>query len=228
MFNIVVRLFEVTMNNSVEKKPVKRSEQGRAQETKSKILEAALTEFANSGFNGVSTRAIANKAGVNHTLISHHFGSKDALWKATAEWVFDTYTKQFFERREALNGVEVHAMMRVLIKDFIEFCAKLPDFHRFMMQANQGDSERLNWLTDRFLKSGADAELGILQQAQELGLMPKGDCLHIRYLFIGAATSIFTFAPEFTRLSGKNPFSDAMLEQHIDYLTRLFSENNSL
>ncbi|XQW83896.1 TetR/AcrR family transcriptional regulator [Thalassotalea piscium] len=213
------------MNISVEKKPIKRSEQGRAQETKSKILEAALTEFANAGFDGVSTRAIANKAGVNHTLISHHFGSKDALWKATAEWVFDAYTKQFFERRVALNGVEAPAMIRALIKDFIGFCAKLPDFHRFMMQANQGDSERLNWLTDRFLKSGADAELGILQQAQELGLMPKGDGLHIRYLFIGAATSIFTFAPEFTRLSGKDPFSDMILEQHIDYLTRLFSEN---
>lgn len=228
LFNIVANLFEVTMKNSVIKKPAKRSEQVRTQETKSKILEAALTEFAGSGFDGVSTRAIASKAGVNHTLISHHFGSKDALWKATAEWVFDTYTKQFFERREALNGVEVHAMIRTLIKNFIEFCAKFPDFHRFMMQANQGDPERLNWLTYRFLKSGSDAELGILQQAQELGLMPKGDSLHIRYLFIGAATSIFTFAPEFTRLSGKDPFSSTILEQHIDYLTRLFSENNSL
>lgn len=216
------------MNKTVGKTLQKRSEQGRSQETKSKILSAALIEFSRSGFDGVSTRAIANKAEVNHTLISHHFGSKDALWKATAEWVFDTYTQQFFKRREALDGVEAHAMIRVLIKDFIEFCAKLPDFHRFMMQANLGDCERLNWLIDRFLKPGSDAELGILKQAQALELMPKGDCLHLRYLFIGAATSIFTFAPEFTRLSGNNPFSDAMLEQHIDYLIKLFSENHSL
>ncbi|WP_350432466.1 TetR/AcrR family transcriptional regulator [Shewanella sp. H8] len=216
------------MNENREKKVNKRSEQGRSQETKSKILNAALIEFASAGFEGVSTRVIAGRAGVNHTLISHHFGSKEALWKATAEWLFGAYNQRFIERNEALKSVEASDMPRVFLADFILFSAKNPDFHRFMMQANLNDSERLNWLTDRFLRSGSEAELGVFQQAQTLGLMPKGDCLHIRYLFIGAATSIFTFAPEFTRLSGKDPFSDAILDRHIDYLTRLFSENNSL
>ena len=64
---------------------MKRAEQERSLQTKNKILSAALSEFASTGFDGVSTRAIAKKAEVNHTLISHHFGSKEALWKATAK-----------------------------------------------------------------------------------------------------------------------------------------------
>lgn len=211
------------MNKTVMKKVNTRSEQQRALETKAKILSAALSEFAKSGFEGVSTRAIATKAGVNHTLISHHFGSKDELWKATAEWFFNAYNQDFLNRRKTLNEVDATDMLRIYIRDFIDFCVNTPDFSRFMMQANHGDQERLNWLVDRFLRSGSDTELGVLQQAQNLGFMPQGDSLHMRYLFIGAATSIFTFAPEFSRLSGKDPFSHAMIEQHIDYLFTLFS-----
>ncbi|MGO2968030.1 TetR family transcriptional regulator [Psychrobacter sp. AOP22-C1-22] len=38
---------------------MKRAEQERSLQTKNKILLAALTEFASTGFDGVSTRAIA-------------------------------------------------------------------------------------------------------------------------------------------------------------------------
>ena len=216
------------MNIKIEKKPKKRSEQERSQLTKSKILDAALSEFASSGFEGVSTRMIAGRAGVNHTLISHHFGNKEALWKATAEWVFEDYNQLSIERQKALRGVEPHAMMHALLRNFIEFGAKKPDFHRFMMQANLSDSNRLSWLVDRFLRSGAEAELLIFQHAQDLGLMPKGDSLHIRYLFIGAATSIFTFAPEFALLSGTDPFSDDLIERHVNYMITLFCDNEYL
>lgn len=212
------------MDIMVEKNSKKRSEQQRSQVTKSKILNAALSEFSSSGFEGVSTRVIAGRAGVNHTLISHHFGNKEALWKATAEWVLESYNQLSLERREALHNVEPHAMIRGLLRDFIQLCAKKPDFHRFMMQANLSDPERLKWLTDRILLSGAGAELDLFYQAQKLGIMPEGNCLHVRYLFIGAATSIFTFAPELALLSGTDSFSDETIDQHIDLVLALFNE----
>ena len=210
------------MNTNVEKSPKKRAEQGRAQETKTKILSAALAEFALSGFDGASVRIIAKRAELNHALISHHFGDKDALWKATAEWIFNRYSERVQARQEALKAVEQKAMIRALLRDFVEFCAEVPDFHRFMMHANQQDSERLHWLVDTFLRPDAAKELNLFQQAKKHGLMPEGDSLHLRYLFIGAASSIFTFAPEFQRLAEKDPFSQAIIEQHVDYILKLF------
>ena len=50
--------------------------------TRASILQAALEEFSEKGFDGTSTRLIAAKAGVHHALIKYHFQSKDALWKA--------------------------------------------------------------------------------------------------------------------------------------------------
>lgn len=56
--------------------------------------------------------------------------------------------------------------------------------------------------------------------------MPKGDSLHVSYLFMGAVTSIFTFAPQFKRLSGTDPFSKDIVEQHIDYIFTIFADKD--
>lgn len=47
---------------------------------RSALLQAALSLFAERGFEGTSTRAIAERAGVPQGLIRHHFGSKDGLF----------------------------------------------------------------------------------------------------------------------------------------------------
>jgi TetR/AcrR family transcriptional regulator, regulator of cefoperazone and chloramphenicol sensitivity len=57
----------------------------RGEETRARILEAALELFANSGFEGASTRTIAEQAGVNLPAIQYYFGSKEGLYRAVVE-----------------------------------------------------------------------------------------------------------------------------------------------
>ncbi len=45
------------------------------------ILDAAEVVFAESGFHGATTRAIAEGAGTNVALIHYYFGTKDALFE---------------------------------------------------------------------------------------------------------------------------------------------------
>lgn len=49
------------------------------------ILNAAEHLFADSGYNGTTTRAIAKKAGVNIAMLSYYFGSKEMLLHAVIE-----------------------------------------------------------------------------------------------------------------------------------------------
>ncbi len=49
------------------------------------ILEAALDAFADEGFDGATTKAIAARAGVTHGLIYFYFPSKDDLFTAACE-----------------------------------------------------------------------------------------------------------------------------------------------
>lgn len=47
-----------------------------------RLLDAAERCFAQHGFEGASTRAIAAQAGAPQGLVRHHFGSKEGLWAA--------------------------------------------------------------------------------------------------------------------------------------------------
>jgi len=50
-------------------------------ETKQKILNAALKLFAKNGYNGTTTRAIAIEAGLNELTLFRRFGTKENLFK---------------------------------------------------------------------------------------------------------------------------------------------------
>ncbi len=50
--------------------------------TSSRILAAALTEFASHGFAGARVDAIAKRAGTNKRMLYHYFGDKENLFRA--------------------------------------------------------------------------------------------------------------------------------------------------
>ena len=59
----------------------------RSAETRSRILDAALSEFAANGLAGARTEQIAVAAGVNKALLYYYFESKEKLYSAALEMV---------------------------------------------------------------------------------------------------------------------------------------------
>ena len=53
---------------------------------KEALLAATVRVVAAKGMRGMTFRAVADAAGVNNTLIAHHFGTRDRLLAATLEW----------------------------------------------------------------------------------------------------------------------------------------------
>lgn len=53
------------------------------------LLAAARAEFAATGYDRATLRAIAARAGVDPAMIHHHFGSKQGLFAAAVELPFD-------------------------------------------------------------------------------------------------------------------------------------------
>jgi AcrR family transcriptional regulator len=49
------------------------------------LIEAAITVVAERGLRGLTYRAVGEEAGVNNTLVAHHFGNRDALLAAALE-----------------------------------------------------------------------------------------------------------------------------------------------
>ncbi|TCU15268.1 CerR family C-terminal domain-containing protein [Rhizobium sullae] len=59
----------------------------RSDATREKLLAAALDVFGRYGFDGASTRKLADAAGVNLQAIPYYFGGKEGLYIATAEYL---------------------------------------------------------------------------------------------------------------------------------------------
>jgi len=55
--------------------------------TADKILHAACKIFPEHGFEGTSISMLAKEAQINQSLIYHHFGNKEELWKATKAYL---------------------------------------------------------------------------------------------------------------------------------------------
>jgi AcrR family transcriptional regulator len=59
----------------------------RGEDTRRRILEVALEIFASQGYEGTSTRLLADRAGVNLPAIQYYFGSKEGLYRAVIEQI---------------------------------------------------------------------------------------------------------------------------------------------
>jgi TetR/AcrR family transcriptional regulator, regulator of cefoperazone and chloramphenicol sensitivity len=61
----------------------------RGEDTRRRILETALEVFAAEGYEGASTRQLAERAGVNLPAIQYYFGSKEGLFRAVIDSIIE-------------------------------------------------------------------------------------------------------------------------------------------
>lgn len=66
-------------------KPAAEGGYQRGEETRARIVEAAVVVFGERGYDGASTRDIANAAGVNAPAIQYYFDAKEGVYLACVE-----------------------------------------------------------------------------------------------------------------------------------------------
>ena len=165
-------------------------QQQRAIKTRIALLEAALSEFAQHGFEGASIRGIGQRAGLEYTLIKYHFSDKETLWKSTAAFAFE---KIYALWEEAIpSDSEISAAERVDIEfhTLLRFTVHYPDFHQFMLRDSNMSSPRNDWLVTEMLKPTRDRVLPQIVAAQQAGEIIDGDPAQVYHMLIGMATAL--------------------------------------
>ena len=64
--------------------------QQRGEDTRLRILRTALQVFATEGYEGASTRALAQRAHVNLPALQYYFGNKEGLYRAVVDHISET------------------------------------------------------------------------------------------------------------------------------------------
>src|SRR6478735_9128458 len=121
-------------------------------ETRRAILDAALDLFSERSFDGASTRAIAELAGVTQPLLNYHFAGKEELWRAAVDDLFERFRTSTQHRLSGLRGVDDVTIAKLMVRHFVEFSAANPQLHRIIMQESKRDGDRLDWMVDTHVR----------------------------------------------------------------------------
>jgi AcrR family transcriptional regulator len=77
----------------------------RGDETRQRIIEAAIKLFGEHGFAGASTRDIAAAAGVNAPALQYYFENKEGVYQACVEYIVNDIASMFEPAMRRANEV---------------------------------------------------------------------------------------------------------------------------
>lgn len=211
----------MTPKKQPEPKTAPRKEQQRSIDTRERIIDAAIVEFGNHGFEGASTREVARQAGARHTLITYHFDGKEGLWRAVMARLTKSFVDAQSQRLAGLRGVDKTIQLKLLLTEFVRYSANDLNLHKIMTHA-AASSPLLDDLVRETLGPYFAMIADLIKAAQKKGEFVEGDPNHLHYLFIGATTRIFMQAAEAKRILGVSPLEPAFVDRHIEACLGLF------
>lgn len=182
-----------------------RREQQRSIDSRLAILDAALSEFANKGFDGTSMRDIGDRANLHYTLITYHFRNKEALWRATAEHFFEEAVKQIEKEVPPVEGADPIDRTRHMFHAVLQFSFANPDFYHFVIREGRENSPRLGWLTETFVAPLMKAIVPQIEAAQLDGDLPNANPILLYYFMLGITTTFRALGAEMHYHSGISP-----------------------
>jgi AcrR family transcriptional regulator len=156
---------------------------------RARIRDAAIECFAEEGFDA-SFRTIAQRAGVSPGLITHHFGSKEALRAECDGEVLRQYT---VVKNDAIDMPSQHLLSNLMAPGFAA------NLMVYMLRAVHAGGEPARVFLERLI----DNARGVMARSVEVGLVrPSRDeearLRYMTYLTMGALLVQFVTSPRQT------------------------------
>ncbi len=190
----------------------------RSAETRSRILDAALSEFAANGLAGARTEQIAAAAGVNKALLYYYFESKEKLYSAALEMVSarvrDRSMAVFL--RDASSG---ERMLRAALDHFDRILTQ----HEFqtlmqheMMRLHKGEEGELPILVKRIFAPLHAMFQSMIREGIASGELIEADWLQMVLTVLGGNVFYFLSAPIWRHILPFEPFDlDALRARRV-------------
>lgn len=185
--------------------------------TKSKLLRAGVKVFGDHGYIGGSVRQIAEEAGTNVAAIKYHYSSKEELWRAVVGHLYRKLSKAILENEAEWPNMSPRERVVDSTRRYILFSAKNPELYRITSFEMIQKGERLKWLSKSHMRQFTERSLAWVAMGQDDGVYPANiSALHLFYITMAAAQTIFLMAPQIEYSFGVDVFADEEVEKQID------------
>lgn len=192
-----------------------------ADATRDRIVAAAVELFSERSFDGATTREIAALAGVTQPLLNYHFRSKEELWRAAVDSLFELLNDTVLQRARGLRGVDQITTAKLLVHEFVTFSARNPQLHRIITQESKTDGARMDYLVDHHVRPIYEDTVRMFDSLREAGAVPDIPAANLYYILTGAGPTMFVLGPECRRLTKIDPTDEDVIEAHADAICLL-------
>jgi AcrR family transcriptional regulator len=193
----------------------------KSQKTRKVILDAAEPLFAPHGKWGVSMRGIAREAGVDLSLLSYHFESKDKLFNSVVDQIMTDFAsrrqKALDELQSAVPNPSLLDLFDIQIDAWLDLAFVYPT-HRaqliFTRFHNPEYTDRAFWPSDTF----ANNLLAAIEKA-----LPEKDPEFIHWTYhsvMGALIYTLSNKDRLQRISGMHCHTESR-----DWLRKMFRKH---
>lgn len=198
----------------------------RSADTRTRILDAALSEFSAHGLAGARTDRIASLAGVNKALLYYYYESKKNLYAAALEMIAgkirDRTTAVFL--REASAGERV---LRTALDHFDRILSQR-EFQRLlqqeMMRLHRGESDVLPILVKRVFEPVQAMFQSLVREGIASGELVDVDWMQLQLAALGANVLYFLSAPMWRMILPFEPFSPDALSTRRTLLVEFLGQ----
>ena len=191
-----------------------------ATSTRDAILDAAQELFTERGFSDTSTSQIAKKANVTKSLIHHHFGSKEQLWREVKNRRFHEYFSTQKERLQT-DHIGVDGLKESIVNLF-EVLRDDPNTMRLICWHLLERTELERHEDERELSA-----LGLARVAEAQGAGVIRPDVHPGYLLITFFCLVFHWfmaKHEYLKWIGEAPDSDHADQDYLETMLKIFFE----
>ena len=189
------------------------------EQTRADILQGALEEFAARGYDAATTRGIAARIGVSHGMIRYHYRSKEKLWFAAVDFLFERLHREVALTREQAKRLQAGDLevFRTWLRMYVRYCAKHPEHARIMMQESVSPTNRLAAAIEKHVRHDHLLVKKTIESLKQYGVFPAdAPPESIIYIIAGACQNLFALAPEPKLALGYNALTPAAVDAHAD------------
>ena len=191
-----------------------RTQSERADQTRARILDAAVREFSENGLAGARTEQIAEVAGVNKALLYYYFKSKEALYQAALESVVQRVVDTSMAAITT-NCSAGEKVVRFALNHFDRIHSQRA-FQSLMQQEmvrlHQGEKNALNSIVEKIFRPMMFRLHDLLTEGQASGELVQADEWQIMYAALGANVFYFLSAPVVGLMLDANPLTREAME----------------
>ncbi|MEH7248382.1 TetR/AcrR family transcriptional regulator [Neobacillus niacini] len=136
-------------------------------EKRDRIINAAIKEFAQKGYDSASTNEIVKEASISKGLLFHYFKNKKQLFFFLFDYCYNVVADEFYKKVD-LTERDFFKRIRQAVQIKTELQAQYPDILTFIQEAVMQDSAEIKVELDKKIQELNAVNIGAVYEGIDL------------------------------------------------------------